>query len=224
MNRSITQGVVAWWCMGLILATGSLVVGISDIESTTASTTQAFAFLWQATHPFSWACWTAAWAHLSLAHLLINLIALVGLLALGWYWTLPIQAGIAWFVAWPLSTALLVFFSSVHPYGGLSGVLHAGWAIACLFMPRLIWTKNRTSTCIAMALLIKLFVEACWRPAVQASSAWGFEVAYCAHAMGAVAGLAIGLLVNGFWQIAYCASANTILSMRRKGSAAPHNS
>jgi membrane associated rhomboid family serine protease len=185
-------GVRAWWGVGALLGLGTLLVGMMPSTSLQTQT----ALVWQSDTPFSWTCWTAAWVHLSFAHEVLNLLALTLLLVLAWYWALPVAAALAWLLAWPLSIASLTFWPEVHRYAGLSGVIHAGWTIACVFMPRWVW-QNKDATLVVLAgLLLKGGLEIVSKPPIEMSAAWGFSVAYCAHSMGIMVGLVTGCLAR----------------------------
>jgi hypothetical protein len=183
-------GVGAWWTVGALLGVGSLVVGLMSTTSLQAN------LVWQSQVPFSGTCWTAAWVHLSFVHEYLNLLALGFLLVLGWYWALPVAAAWAWFLAWPLSIAGLVFWPAVHRYAGLSGVIHAGWAIACVFMPGWVWKNKDASLLLPGGLLLKAGLEIAFKQPVEMTAAWGFPVAYCAHTVGIMVGLATGCLAR----------------------------
>ena len=74
-------------------------------------------------------------------------------------------------------------------YGGLSGVLHAGVAVAAVGlilrshgMPRAI------GAAIAAGLLAKILLEAPWAGPLTRPRGWDIAVAPLAHAAGALAG------------------------------------
>lgn len=126
----------AWMLVAALLAAGALgVAALGDAARTTLD--------WQPATLVAqpWRAWTAAWVHLGTTHLVANLGA-VGLLAL-----LGRRAGLgprdatAWALAWPLTHALMSAAATAWPAGfgawlphvaGMSGVLHAGVAIAAL--------------------------------------------------------------------------------------------
>ena len=81
-----------------------------------------------------WRAWTAAAVHWSALHLGANLAGLAVLAALGWVADLPRPAALAWACAWPMTHAGLLWRPELAHYGGLSGVLHAGVAVAALWL------------------------------------------------------------------------------------------
>ena len=138
-----------------------------------------------------WRAWSAAWVHWSQVHLATNLLAAAAVAAFGWAAALPrAQAG-AWFAAWPLTHALLALRPDLAHYGGLSGVLHAGVAIVCLWL--LLQTRGArraVGAAVSLGLLLKIVSEKPWGPALQSSADWDIALAPLAHASGAAAGLA----------------------------------
>lgn len=107
---------------------------------------------------------------------------------------------LAWLAAWPLTHALLLADPRLTGYAGLSGVLHAGVAVAALGL--VVQGRGRVrlvGTAVLGGLLVKLTLEAPWRAPVQALAHWEVPVAVAAHASGAAAGLgcaAVALLVR----------------------------
>ena len=81
-----------------------------------------------------WRAWSAAWVHWSPLHLAANLAGVAVLAALGWVAQLPRAAALAWAGAWPLTQLGLALRPDLAHYGGLSGVLHAGVAVAALWL------------------------------------------------------------------------------------------
>ena len=83
-------------------------------------------------------------------------------------------------------------------YGGLSGVLHAGVAVAAVF---LIVEANGSRRLIGLAMLAvlvaKVLSEAPWGEALRRPAGWDIAVAPFAHASGLLAGLAACGLVEG---------------------------
>jgi hypothetical protein len=88
---------------------------------------------WQPPLAFSepWRSVTAAWVHLSPLHLAGNLAATAVVALLGRAAGCGRRAAVAWALAWPLTQALLAEPALLR-YGGLSGVLHAGAAVAAV--------------------------------------------------------------------------------------------
>lgn len=133
-----------------------------------------------------------------MAHLLANLAgaALVG--ALGWVAGVPARFTWAWAAAWPLTQLGLLAEPSLLHYGGLSGVLHAGVAVAALHLvlagPG---TQRRIALAILCGLVIKVLSESPWEGA-HFDAALGISVAPLAHATGLAAGIACSL---GAWAV-----------------------
>jgi rhomboid family GlyGly-CTERM serine protease len=80
-----------------------------------------------------WRAWTAAVVHANGSHLAANAAGALLVGAYGVVARVPWRSTIAWLVAWPATQALLVVLApSLARYVGLSGVLHAGIAVAAL--------------------------------------------------------------------------------------------
>lgn len=146
-----------------------------------------------------WRAVTAAWVHWSPRHLAANLAGMGVVAALGWVARLPPRAALAWALAWPLTQLGLLLRPELAHYGGLSGVLHAGVAVAALWLMLAMAGAGRQRRAIGMALaaglLVKLLLETPWGPALRSSAEWDIAIAPVAHATGALAGVACaGLL------------------------------
>jgi hypothetical protein len=87
-----------------------------------------------------WRAFTAAWVHLSLGHLAMNILACFTLAALGWAGGLPRSAALAWLLAWPMTAWMPSAVGPLWPMvaadhiAGLSGALHAGVAVAAVWI------------------------------------------------------------------------------------------
>ena len=96
----------------------------------------------------------------------------------------------AWFVAWPLTQFGLLARPDLLHYGGLSGVLHAGVAVAAL---HLVVAARGTRRLVGAAMLIglaaKVLSEAPWGDTLRRPPGWDIAIAPVAHACGLVAGL-----------------------------------
>ncbi len=150
---------------------------------------------WQPALAFSnpWRAFTAAWVHWSEQHLGTNLLAAAVVAAYGWSAQVPRHMAWAWAAAWPLTQLGLLVKPELLRYGGLSGVLHAGVAIVCLFL--LVHAHGRqrlVGAGVALGLVIKLLSEKPWGAVLQRSADWDIAVAPLAHATGALAGLLCG--------------------------------
>jgi hypothetical protein len=96
---------------------------------------------------------------------------------------------LAWFAAWPLTHLSLLLRPELAHYGGLSGVLHAGVAVAAVWL--LVRQRGRRrliGTAIAAGLLAKIALESPWGPVLRQGAGWDIKVVPLAHAAGALAG------------------------------------
>jgi rhomboid family GlyGly-CTERM serine protease len=155
------------------------------------------ALAWQ--QPWRW--WSAAFVHYSPSHLAGNLLATALVGAYGWAAQLPSRAAVAWLAAWPLMHLALLGQPELQHYGGLSGLMHAGVAVANV---HLVWGGNRAQRLIGglgSALLVaKVVGETPWRSAIQHSPDWDIPIAPVAHLSGLVAGLVCGVLGEWTWR------------------------
>jgi rhomboid family GlyGly-CTERM serine protease len=142
-----------------------------------------------------WRWWTAAFVHYSPMHLVANLGACAVVGAYGGAARLPPRWTWAWVGAWPLVHLALLVVPDLDRYGGLSGLLHAGVAIACI---GLMWRDRGRRQVVGLAvlagMLVKLLLERPWDGAVQHWPEWDIGVAPIAHVTGAVAGAACALV------------------------------
>jgi len=160
----------------------------------------AMALDWQPGLAFGepWRWWTAAFVHWSPLHLGANLLGafVVGLLGLAA--RLPSPMAAAWAVAWPLTQLGWLLRPQLAHYGGLSGVLHAGVAVATV---HLLWAERGPRRAVGLALGIglaaKLLLEAPWGPVLRHPQGWDIAVAPWAHACGAAAGVVCALFAVG---------------------------
>jgi rhomboid family GlyGly-CTERM serine protease len=141
-----------------------------------------------------WRWFTAAVVHLSPMHLGGNLLAL-GLVAwLGMAAPLPRRCAWAWLGAIPLCHLALLAQPEVLHYGGLSGISHAGVAIA---VTELVINGNRSQHRIAVALgiglLAKIWSESPWGTGLRIVPGWDIAVVPWAHASGVLAGIGTSL-------------------------------
>lgn len=141
-----------------------------------------------------WRVWSAALVHLSLLHLAANLAGCAVLALLGWRAALPLRAAGAWLLAWPLTQLGLLLRPELSRYAGLSGVLHAGVAIAAAVLIGRAGRERWLGLAIAAGLAAKLALESPLGPVLRAVPGFDFAVAPFAHLSGALAGvLAWGL-------------------------------
>jgi rhomboid family GlyGly-CTERM serine protease len=179
----------AWACLAIGLALGALAAWALPREGLD----------WQPALAFSepWRLWSAAFVHLSPLHLQANLLGCAVVGAFGVAAGLPQRASWAWFLAWPLTHAALALQPLLLPqqppllnYGGLSGVLHAGVAIAALHVAALQPSPRRwVGVAVLAGLAAKLVLEQAWAGPTQAVAGWDFRVATLAHLTGSLAGL-----------------------------------
>ena len=152
----------------------------------------------------AWRWWSAAFVHWSALHLLANLAGLALVAALGRVVRLPARAAWAWFAAWPLTHLGLLLQPTLAHYGGLSGVLHAGVAVAAV---ALVWRgrdlRRTIGWALTVGLVIKIVLEAPWAGPVQHRAGWDIAIAPLAHATGAASGALCMVLVLWFWPSRY---------------------
>lgn len=137
-----------------------------------------------------WRAFTAAAVHYSPLHLGANLAGLALVAAYGWAAQLPPRAAAAWAAAWPLTQIGLWWRADLAHYGGLSGVLHAGVAVAALHLTLRRSAAQRLIGLATLAALgLKVLLEAPWGAALRERPGWDIAVAPLGHASGLVAGL-----------------------------------
>lgn len=189
-HSRVTRGVRAWAALATALALGTIVVtlwGPLDVLD------------WQPARAVAepWRAWTAAGVHLSAMHLGANLVGALLVGALGVVADVPRRCAMAWFVAWPLTQFGLLARPDLAHYGGLSGVLHAGVAIAALHLiadgPH---ARRRIGAAILAGLVAKVLFESPWGPAVVHPVGWDIGIAPFAHASGTLAGLACAAIAQ----------------------------
>lgn len=144
-----------------------------------------------------WRWWTAAFIHWSDRHLLTNLAGLLVVGALGWAARLSPAMTVAWALAWPLTQLGWLLRPALAHFGGLSGVLHAGVAVAVvgLLLDDQGWRRG-LGAAIGVGLLAKVGFETPWGPVLRHPQGWDIAVAPWAHACGTVAGAACALLTR----------------------------
>lgn len=154
---------------------------------------------WQPRHALDqpWRLWSAAFVHWSGQHLAANLLGCAVVAAFGVAAGVPRAAAVAWLLAWPLTHAALVLQPQLLSYGGLSGVLHAGVAIAAL---HLVWRAQASRRAIGWAVLagltLKLLLEKPWPGPTLTPPGWDIRIAPLAHVTGTVAGLLCGAVAQ----------------------------
>ena len=149
-----------------------------------------------------WRAFSAVAVHYSGLHLAANLAGSLAVAALGHVARLPPRCTAAWVLAWPLTQLGLWAQPALLHYGGLSGVLHAGVAVAALHLGG--WETGRRRT-IGLALLaglaVKVLSETPWGPPLRQVDGWDIAIAPAAHASGAIAGLLCGAVAEGWHRL-----------------------
>lgn len=145
------------------------------------------------TQPWRW--WSAAFVHWTPLHLGANLAGLVAVAALGRVARVRGMLALAWVAAWPLVHLSLALRPDLAHYGGLSGVLHAGVAVAAVYVVR----RGRgrvvaVGWMLLAGLAAKVLLEQPWGPSLRLASGADVAVAPLAHAAGAAWGTVCALL------------------------------
>ncbi len=175
----------AWLTCAAVMMAGSVLAMALPAAWLDWQPAQALAQPWRAV--------TAGWVHWSEQHLGANLLAAAVVGAYGWAARLPREQAWAWAAAWPLTHLGLLVKPELLRYGGLSGVLHAGVAIVCLYLlVRAAGLRRWVGAGVALGLAVKVLSEKPWGSALQRSADWDIAVAPLAHATGALAGLLCG--------------------------------
>lgn len=145
-----------------------------------------------------WRWWTAAFVHWSGQHLVLNLFGMLLVVLVGRAAGCGTRAMLAWLLAWPLTHLALLLQPALQHYGGLSGVLHAGVAIAAWQLITRPGVLTRTVGALLLAgLALKIGFEAPWRGPLRSVPGWDILIAPMAHAAGTVVGvLCAALLVR----------------------------
>jgi len=183
----------AWLLVATALAIGSLVAWVQPAPAQAA-------LEWRpglaASEP--WRAFSAAWLHWSPQHLIANLAgcAVVGLLGVAA--RLGPRDAVAWLLAWPLTQIGLLVEPSLERFGGASGVLHAGVAVAAIGMMRMRASHGRERVIgmlIGLGLVVKVAAERPLAgPALRHWDGWNIAIAPLSHLTGLVAGVAVALL------------------------------
>ena len=175
-----------WWGLCLVAAGGALI----------AQRVDPAVLRWQPELVLSqpWRCISAAWVHLSPLHLAANLVGTALLAALGTVAGCGRRAALAWALAWPLTHLALLLQPALASYGGLSGWLHAGVAVAaCQLLRGDRGQRRGVGAALLAGLLAKVVLEAPWLSPLRVVPGWDIAIAPMAHAVGAVAGLSCAL-------------------------------
>jgi rhomboid family GlyGly-CTERM serine protease len=137
-----------------------------------------------------WRAFSSAFVHWSPLHLGGNLLGAAVVAVLGRAARLPWPAALAWLAAWPLTQAGLAVQPALAHYGGLSGVLHAGVAVAALWLVAAdAGLRRALGAAVLTGLLLKVALEEPWGPPLRLGNGWDIATAPLAHASGTLAGL-----------------------------------
>ena len=180
---------LAWAGVAVLLAAGGIaLLGASSATLALLDWRPAQALA----EPWRWI--SAAWVHWSTGHLLANLAGAALVATLGFTLALPARSAVAWALAWPLTQLGLLLRPELQSYGGASGVLHAGVAVAAVALCLRHGDRRRWLGFTVMAgLALKVVSEQPWGPVLQSREGWQIAIAPLAHATGSVAGLLCAL-------------------------------
>jgi rhomboid family GlyGly-CTERM serine protease len=181
----------AWLALCAALAVGSAVAWFAPRDMLD----------WQAQLALAepWRPWTAGLVHLSPRHLAINLLGCAVVAAFGIAARVPRHAALAWLAAWPLAHAALALQPRLLHYGGLSGVLHAGVAVAALqLVGRGEGRRRLIGIAVLAGLALKLALERPLAGPAQWLPGWDFPVAPLAHLTGAATGVLCCAVAQAF--------------------------
>jgi rhomboid family GlyGly-CTERM serine protease len=179
----------AWLALSLLLAAGTVAAW--------SAAPQALAWRPELAGAEPWRWWSAAFVHFSRWHAVANLVGLALVAALGVAGRLPVRAAAAWALAWPLTHLAMLLRPELRLYGGLSGVLHAGVAVAGWHLLRHGAGRARTiGAAVLVGTAAKVILEAPWGPVLRHPADWDIAIAPLAHATGALAGLACAVLLD----------------------------
>ena len=147
---------------------------------------------WQPALAFTqpWRALTAALLHYSPLHLAANLVGALAVAAFGAAGRVPARMAAAWAAAWPLTQFGLLAQPGLAHFGGLSGVLHAGVAVAALHLAVDSPARQRwVGVAVLAGLVAKVLSEEPWGAPLRHAAGWDIAIAPAAHASGLVAGL-----------------------------------
>jgi rhomboid family GlyGly-CTERM serine protease len=137
-----------------------------------------------------WTLWTASLTHLSDMHMWVNVLALVCLAIVGAHTGCGRLEALAVWIAWPLSTSLLLIWPEVQFYAGLSGLNHAIAVIIAMHgTARAVRERKITMMALLLALVLafKIAWEQAWQAPLRFDASWGFTVVQAAHLTGMMA-------------------------------------
>lgn len=178
--------VSAWTGFCALLALGALL----------AWPLPADALDWQPGKP--WRAFSGAFVHWSALHLTANLAGCAVLAWLGWAARLPGRCALAWVIAWPLTQLGLLLLPTLLHFGGLSGVLHAGVAVAVIELLFRSGRERWIGAAIGIGLLVKIALEYPLGEPLRQVDGWDIAVVPFSHLSGAAAGFACALGLRSF--------------------------
>jgi len=146
-----------------------------------------------------WTWWTSAWADPTTPTLIGYQLALGVLTAVAWVVRPPWTATLAWCLAWPLAQATLSLWPQIGYAVGLSGVLHAAWAVLAvqLLLRRIGMPQaRRWGALLLLGLLMKLGLEQAWLHPVVWDRANDRSLVQALHLTGALWGFGLGALAT----------------------------
>ena len=144
-----------------------------------------------------WRAFSAAALHYSALHLGANLVGCVLVASLGVTAQVPRHMAWAWFAAWPLTQFGLLLQPALLHFGGLSGVLHAGVAVAATHLLLTATGRRRAlGAAVMIGVGIKVVGETPWGEPLRHLPEWDIAVAPLAHATGLAAGVLCALLAH----------------------------
>ena len=138
--------------------------------------------------------------HWSGGHRWANIAGTVLVGALGWRAHCDRFDSLAWFVAWPLTHLGLLLQPRLAHYGGLSGVLHAGVAVAAVsLLLRERGARRALGVAILLGVALKVGLEQPWLSVLQRVPGWDIAIATGAHLSGALVGVTCAF-VAALWR------------------------
>lgn len=149
-----------------------------------------------------WTVWTSAWVHLNTPQLITNQVVLGLLTFAAWWLRPPLPATLAWLLSWPLLQLTLPLWPHVGYSTGLSGPLHAGFAVlaVALLLGQIDAPKARRWGALLLLFLAgKLLLEQAWAYPVVWDTAHNRSVVRAAYLCGALWGVASALLMAAVW-------------------------
>lgn len=176
---------------GFPLTRWPVLAGLWALAAGLAVALPATALDWQPSLAWQqpWRFFSAAFVHWSAQHLIANLAGCAMLAWLGAAAHLPARCSGAWLLAWPLTQAGLLAWPALAHYGGLSGLLHAGAAVAVIELLHRRGHERLIGAALALGLATKLWLEQpLVGPPLREVAGWDILLAPAAHLCGVLAG------------------------------------